>query len=36
MFGAPCARDRNPLVKNFLLMIITISASSICVSVSAR
>ena len=36
MFGAPWSRDLNPLVKNFPLMIITIRASSIWVSVRAR
>ena len=30
MFGARCARLLNPLIKNFLLMIMTIAASIIC------
>ena len=36
MFGAPCRRLLNPPVKKSRLMIITASASSIWVSVSAR
>ena len=36
MFGAPCSTDLKPLVKNRLLMIITIAARIICVSESPR
>ena len=32
MFGAPWNRDRNPLVKNFWLMIMTMAASTIWMS----